>query len=93
MLELVPLGWFSWDFSILQNGSPIAEIKCSSWREKGTLAIGGFLPGIGVDRSNSRLGLRHRHADKKHYAAANRGAQANEHSENSPKSPHPWAFR
>ena len=44
MLELVPvpMGWFSWDFSILQNGSPIAEIKCrSSWREKGTLAIGG----------------------------------------------------
>jgi hypothetical protein len=42
-LELLPTRrWFSWDFSILQNGSPIAEIKCrSSWREKGTLAIDG----------------------------------------------------
>jgi hypothetical protein len=41
MLELVPLGWFSWDFSVLQNSSPIAEIDISSWREKGVLAIGG----------------------------------------------------
>jgi hypothetical protein len=41
MLELVPLGWFSWDFSVLQDGSPIAEIDISSWREKGVLAVGG----------------------------------------------------
>ncbi len=41
MFELVPLGWFSWDFSVLQNGSPIAEIDISSWREKGVLAVGG----------------------------------------------------
>jgi len=41
MLELVPLRWFSLDFSILQEGSPIAEIKYSSWRERGTLTVGG----------------------------------------------------
>jgi hypothetical protein len=42
MLELVPLGWFSWDFSIFQNGSPIGQIRISSsWREKGVLAVGG----------------------------------------------------
>jgi len=41
MLELVSLGWLSWDFSVLQNGSPIAEIDISSWREKGVLIVGG----------------------------------------------------
>ncbi len=40
-LELVPMGWFSWDFNVLQNGSPIAEIDISSWREKGVLVVGG----------------------------------------------------
>jgi hypothetical protein len=41
MLELVPLGWFSWDFSVLQSGSPIAEIRICSRRERGVLAVGG----------------------------------------------------
>ncbi len=41
ILELVPLRWFSWDFSVLQNGSPIAEIHITSWREKGVLTVGG----------------------------------------------------
>lgn len=41
MLELVPLGWFSWDFSVTQSGSPVAEIRISSRREKGVLAVGG----------------------------------------------------
>jgi hypothetical protein len=41
MLMLVPLSWFSWDFNVLQNGSPIAEIDIFSWQEKGVLAVGG----------------------------------------------------
>jgi hypothetical protein len=41
LLELVPRGWFSWDFNVLQNGAPIAEIDISSWREKGVLVVGG----------------------------------------------------
>lgn len=39
MLELVPQGWFSWNFTVLQNGGPIAEIRMSSGREKAELAI------------------------------------------------------
>jgi hypothetical protein len=39
--ELVPQGWFSWNFAVLQQGSPIAEIDMSSWGEKGELAIAG----------------------------------------------------
>jgi hypothetical protein len=41
MLELVPLGWFSWDFGVLRNGSSIAEIGISSCRESGVLVVGG----------------------------------------------------
>jgi hypothetical protein len=40
-LELIPQGWFSWNFTVLQQGSPVAEIGMSSWGEKGELAIAG----------------------------------------------------
>jgi hypothetical protein len=40
-LELAPMSWFSWDFRVLQNGSLLANIDVSSWREKGVLAVGG----------------------------------------------------
>jgi hypothetical protein len=40
-LALVPRSWFSWDFQVIQDGSPIAAIDIASWREKGVLAVGG----------------------------------------------------
>lgn len=56
LLELVPLGWFSWDFSVLQNGSPIAKIGFpSSWREKGVLAVGGSSYNVYRERLMSGL--------------------------------------
>lgn len=41
MLELVPKSWASWNFTVLQDGSPMAEIDISRWREKGRLAVDG----------------------------------------------------
>jgi hypothetical protein len=40
-IEIVPMSWFSWNFRVLQNESPLAEIDIASWREKGLLAVGG----------------------------------------------------
>ena len=40
-LDLVPKGWFSWDFTVLRDGALIAEIDISSWGEKGTLTVDG----------------------------------------------------
>jgi hypothetical protein len=42
-LELVPQGWFSWNFKVLEHGSPVAEIDMSSWGERGELAIAGAM--------------------------------------------------
>lgn len=40
-LELVPQSWLSWDFTVLNDGSPIAEIDVSRRNEKGVLAVDG----------------------------------------------------
>jgi hypothetical protein len=39
MLTAIPHHWFSWDFSLLDKGEPLAEIDMSSWREKGSLRV------------------------------------------------------
>jgi hypothetical protein len=39
MLTAIPRNWFSWDFTLVDEGHPLAEIGMSSWREKGTLTI------------------------------------------------------
>ena|SRR5271157_3624054 len=41
MLALVPHNVLSWDFSVLRDGSPVAEIDVSWFREKGTLTVDG----------------------------------------------------
>ena len=41
MLQLVPQSWFAWNFDVLENDRPIAEIKTSSLRESGTISIDG----------------------------------------------------
>ena len=40
-LELIPQSWLSWDFSVMQGDSVVAEIKMSGWRDKGLLKVGG----------------------------------------------------
>jgi hypothetical protein len=35
----IPRNWFSWDFTLFDEGHSLAKIRMSSWREKGTLTI------------------------------------------------------
>ena len=41
ILELVPHSMLSWDFSVLRDGTPVAEIDVSWFREKGVLTVEG----------------------------------------------------
>ncbi len=42
MLQLVPQSWLAWNFDVLDNDHPIAEIRASSLRESGTISIDGL---------------------------------------------------
>jgi hypothetical protein len=39
MLTATPRSWYSWDFTLAKNGTTLADIDLSSWREKGTLTV------------------------------------------------------
>jgi hypothetical protein len=41
MLQAIPKRWFSWDFTVLQGSTPLADIDMSLWREKGVLTVQG----------------------------------------------------
>ena len=41
MLNAVPKGWFTPDFTILQNDVPVADLDLSLWREAAELSVGG----------------------------------------------------
>lgn len=41
MLNAIPKAWFSWDFTVLEESQPVADIDVSWWREKGLLTIQG----------------------------------------------------
>ena len=41
MLQIEPLRWFSWDFTVGRDGQPIAELDISWWRERGELLVDG----------------------------------------------------
>lgn len=41
MLEAIPKGWFSWDFTIRQEDRIVADIDISVWREKALLVVEG----------------------------------------------------
>lgn len=42
MLKLVPMHWFSWDFRLEDPvGMLWGEVALSSWRERGSVAVGG----------------------------------------------------
>jgi hypothetical protein len=41
MLTVVPKHWYSWDFTVLDPvGTPWGEVTLSSWRERGSVAVG-----------------------------------------------------
>jgi hypothetical protein len=52
MWSAVPKHWFSWDF-VVQDATlqPVAEVRLSSWRERGAIAAGG------VEHKVSRQGI------------------------------------
>jgi len=41
MLTANPRHLFSWDYTLVNDGVPIAELDTSSWREKGRLSVSG----------------------------------------------------
>jgi hypothetical protein len=51
MLKLIPKHWYSWDFRLEDATGPVAEVILSSWRERGSIAVGG------VQHRISREGL------------------------------------
>lgn len=40
--ELIPRSWLSWDFSVMQGDSVVAEIELPRWRKKGALKVSGL---------------------------------------------------
>jgi hypothetical protein len=38
VLTAIPKSWFSWDFTVADQGRPIADIGVSWWREKGRIS-------------------------------------------------------
>jgi len=43
MLTAVPKSWFSWDFWLREPvGNAVAELRLSSWRERGSAVVGGI---------------------------------------------------
>ena len=41
MLRAEPRNWYSWDFTVLDDGLPVADVDVSAWRERGTVEIAG----------------------------------------------------
>jgi hypothetical protein len=41
VLTTIPKSWFSWDLTVLEDSKPVAELRLSTWRERGTLTVQG----------------------------------------------------
>ena len=41
VLDLVPVGWFSVDMNVFNDGVLLAELQFSRWRENGSITSGG----------------------------------------------------
>jgi len=47
MLKVVPKSWLSWDFAVEDAvGMPWGEVGLSSWRERGSVSVGGQQFGV-----------------------------------------------
>jgi hypothetical protein len=69
MLTANPRSWFSWDFTLAQDGKSLANIDLSSWREKGDLTVAnssyrvyreGICSGAFILESNGKIVARAR---------------------------------
>lgn len=49
MLQISPMRWFSWDFTVERGGRAVAELDISWWRERGELTIDGRTYGVRRD--------------------------------------------
>ena len=41
MLQLEPTRWFSWAFTVADDGQPLGTFDISAWRERGDLTVAG----------------------------------------------------
>jgi hypothetical protein len=41
MLQLEPTRWFSWAFTVADDGKPLGTLDISVWRERGDLTVAG----------------------------------------------------
>ena len=41
MMEASPTRWFSWDYTVLEDGRPVCLLEMSSWRERGQFEVHG----------------------------------------------------
>jgi hypothetical protein len=41
MLQLEPTRWFSWAFTVADDGKPLGTLAISAWRERGDVTVGG----------------------------------------------------
>jgi hypothetical protein len=41
MLQLEPTRWFSWAFTVADDGKPLGTLDISVWRERGEIAVAG----------------------------------------------------
>ena len=41
MLRLEPIRWFSWAFTVDDDGRPLGTLDISNWRERGVLTVAG----------------------------------------------------
>ena len=41
MLQLEPTRWFSWAFTVDDDGKPLGTLDISAWRERGDLTVAG----------------------------------------------------
>jgi len=46
MMQIVPTRWYSWDFSVMEESRPVADIDVGWWREKAVLTIQGRRYGV-----------------------------------------------
>jgi hypothetical protein len=41
MLQLEPTRWFSWAFTVADDGQPVGTLDISAWRERGEVTVAG----------------------------------------------------
>src|SRR4051812_47523597 len=58
MLQLEPTRWYSWAFTVADDGTPLGTLDISAWRERGVVTVAGQTFAVvrkGVFSSDFRL--------------------------------------